>query len=113
MHTTAELKVEVIMPVMSHCSMKVVQFQTGGTIELDSATAVLEREREIYARRPCIVLQRGIVGRVPWCLQCWIDTSASYQSTRWRITYMPFILAERAMCLPLTRQVLLCPKNTQ
>ena len=26
-----------------------------------------EREREIYARRPCIVLQRGIVGRVPWC----------------------------------------------
>ena len=23
-------------------------------------------EREIYARRPCIVLQRGILGRVPW-----------------------------------------------
>ena len=30
-----------------------------------------EREREIYARRPCIVLQRGIVGRVPWCNQDW------------------------------------------
>ena len=27
----------------------------------------MRREREIYARRPCIVLQRGIVGRVPWC----------------------------------------------
>ena len=26
-----------------------------------------DREREIYARRPCIVLQRGVVGRVPWC----------------------------------------------
>ena len=26
-----------------------------------------EREREIYARRPGIVLQHGIVGRVPWC----------------------------------------------
>ena len=24
-------------------------------------------EREIYARRPCIVLQREIAGRVPWC----------------------------------------------
>ena len=26
-----------------------------------------ERAREIYARIPCIVVQRGIVGRVPWC----------------------------------------------
>ena len=25
------------------------------------------REREIYARGPCIALQRAIVGRVPWC----------------------------------------------
>ena len=27
----------------------------------------LKRETEIYTRRPCIVLQRGIVGRVPGC----------------------------------------------
>ena len=26
-----------------------------------------ERERKIYARRPCIVLQDGIVVKVPWC----------------------------------------------
>ena len=31
------------------------------------ADNVGHHEREIYARRPCIVLQRGIVGRVPWC----------------------------------------------
>ena len=29
-----------------------------------------ERKREICARRPSIVLQRGIVGRVPWCEDC-------------------------------------------
>ena len=30
-------------------------------------TGVSQREREIYAGRPCIVLQRVVVGRVPWC----------------------------------------------
>ena len=36
-------------------------------IKIEQTSREREREREIYARRPCIVLQRGIVGRVPWC----------------------------------------------
>ena len=31
------------------------------------SSGLLSTEREIHAGRPCVVFQRGIVGRLPWC----------------------------------------------
>ena len=48
-----------------------------------------ERERDLHARRPCIVLQRGVMGRAPWCkgyteplrCQCNIGTISAVPSS--------------------------------
>ena len=70
----------ILCPVYLFPAVAVSAEQQNGKVyptakDLDPEVGVLsvvhvvlpEREREIYARRPCIVLQRGIVGRVPWC----------------------------------------------
>jgi hypothetical protein len=28
---------------------------------------MIERERESYAKRSCVDLKRGVMGRAPWC----------------------------------------------
>ena len=51
-------------------SLLLIALAIDGAFRMSKVTHLLlcsNWERKIYARRPCVVLQRGIVGRVPWC----------------------------------------------